>query len=57
MDQVKVVTKAADDEPVTADEIAEYREMRPILRQMVQDWQVLRGPTGCPAMRHILAPK
>lgn len=45
------------DEPVTPEEVAEYRRMRPVLRQIVEDWPTLRGPQGCPAMRHILAPK
>lgn len=46
-----------DDDPVTPEEVAEYRRMRPVLRQIVAEWPTLRGPSGCPAMRHILAPK
>ena len=45
------------DAPVTPEELAEYRRIRPVLLQIVEDWPTLRGPQGCPAMRHILAPK
>ena len=43
-------------EPVTPEEVAEYRRMKPVLLQIVKDWPTLRGANGCPAMRHILAP-
>lgn len=41
--------------PITEAEIAEYREMRPQLQRIIEDWRRLRGQQGCPAMRHILA--
>lgn len=45
------------DDPVTPEEIEEYRRIRPILLQIVAEWPTLRGDRGCPAMRHILAPE
>ena len=57
MEQAQVATaEAANDEPPSMDEVNEYRRIRPILQAMIKDWQALRGPNGCPAMRHILDP-
>ena len=52
---VEVETELSGD-PVTPEEVAEYRRMKPVLLQIVKDWPALRGPKGCPAMQHILAP-
>lgn len=41
-------------EPPTAEEIAEYRRIRPALLRMVEEWQIVRGPGGCPVMAHLL---
>jgi hypothetical protein len=56
MNQIVAVT-TEDEEPVTREEIAEYRKMKPILRQIVAEWPVLRGADGCPAMNFILDAK
>ena len=57
MEQAVVAAEAANDDAVTPEEVREYRAIRPELLQMLAEWRVLRGPNGCPAMRHILAPK
>lgn len=40
--------------PVTPEEIAEYRQMRPILLRMIADWDKLTASTGCPVAHQIL---
>lgn len=52
-----VAVEVEDEDPVTPEEIREYRQIRPVLLQIVAEWPVLRGPQGCPAMSHILTPK
>lgn len=42
------------DQPATAQELSEYRRIRPLLLEIIEDWQTLRGARGCPAMSHIL---
>lgn len=42
-------------EPAPSDaEIREYREMLPRLRQMMTEWEQLKGAQGCPVMRGVL---
>jgi hypothetical protein len=40
--------------PLTDEEIAEFRRLRPLLIKMLADWGTLSGPTGCPVVHHIL---
>ena len=54
LEAIEVV--APDDAPASVDELREYRRIRPLLLAMIEDWQKLKSPQGCPAMRHILAP-
>lgn len=54
MEQVQAVQIEDDDGPVTPEEVTEYRQLRPVLLKMVEEWQTLRSSQGCPAMRHIL---
>ena len=39
--------------PASDEELAEYRAMLPILRQMIREREVLIGAQGCPVMRGI----
>lgn len=39
--------------PVTAEEIAEYRRMRPLLLKMLREWEAIKGAGGCPVARRI----
>lgn len=38
----------------TNEELAEYRRIRPRLLQMLREWEMLKGPRGCPVARSIL---
>jgi hypothetical protein len=38
--------------PVTAAELAEYRKLKPLLIQMLKEWQKIR--TGCPIARRTI---
>jgi hypothetical protein len=40
--------------PASDDELAEYRRIRPLLLQMLAEWQTLKGPNGCPVARSLL---
>lgn len=47
--------KREEREPGPTDaELREYREMLPLLRQMMKEWESLKGAQGCPVMRGIL---
>lgn len=39
--------------PPSDEELAEYRAMLPILRQMIKEREVLMGAQGCPVMQGI----
>lgn len=43
--------------PASEAELAEYRRIRPLLLQMLAEWQTLRSSTGCPVMGQILGPQ
>lgn len=40
--------------PLTDEEVAEFRRLRPLLAKMMADWEVLKSPSGCPVMHHVL---
>jgi hypothetical protein len=40
--------------PVTGQELAEYRKLRPRLLAMLEGWERLVSPGGCPAARSVL---
>jgi hypothetical protein len=41
----------------TEDELAEYRRIRPLLLQMLQEWETAKNRQhGCPVLANILAP-
>lgn len=40
--------------PITAEEIAEYRQMRPLLMKMLEEWQQVATTGGCPVARQII---
>jgi hypothetical protein len=42
-------------DPPTSEEIAEYRRIKPLLLQIIQEWKILKGPDGCPVARQILS--
>lgn len=44
----------AEIEPLSLEEAAEYRRIRLMVLEMLEDWEKLRGQMGCPVMRHIL---
>lgn len=47
--------KREEREPAASDaELREYREMLPKLRQMLREWEQLKGANGCPVMQGIL---
>jgi hypothetical protein len=37
----------------TGAELAEYRRIRPLLLQMLAEWEVIKGSIGCPIARRI----
>lgn len=39
---------------VTHAEVAEYRELLPQMRQMLKEWQSVKGSNGCPVARSLL---
>ena len=51
----------------TAEELAQYRRILPMLLMlaertpelmaMMREWQVIKGPTGCPVMSSLLPPE
>jgi hypothetical protein len=51
----------------TTEELAEYRRIRPMLillaerapelMAMMREWQVIKGPEGCPVMSSLLPPE
>ena len=43
--------------PATEDELAEYRRIRPLLLQMLSEWEQIKGSGGCPVARSITAPR
>lgn len=45
---------AAREAPVTGQELAEYRRLRPRLLAMLDGWERLVSPKGCPAARSVL---
>lgn len=40
------------DQP-TPEELAEYRRMLPLLRQLLADWEALKSKQGCPVFHRI----
>jgi hypothetical protein len=50
----KPVNKTVFEAPVTAEEVAEYRRLRPLLLQMLEEWQMIRSSQGCPVFRQIV---
>ena len=40
--------------PATDAELIEYRQMRPKLLKMLEEWEAIYGPGGCPVARQIL---
>lgn len=43
-------------EPVTAEEVAEYRRIKPELLKMLAEWQLVRSTAGCPVFREVIDP-
>lgn len=39
---------------VTHAEVAEYRRLLPQMRQMLDEWQAVKGSNGCPVARSLL---
>jgi len=42
--------------PVSDEELAEYRRLKPLLLQMLAEWEQIKGSGGCPVARSITAP-
>lgn len=40
--------------PITSEELAEYRRMRPLLLKMLKEWDAITASGGCPVARHVL---
>lgn len=40
-------------QPATAEELAEYRQMWPLVMQMLREWEMIKGSGGCPIARRI----
>jgi hypothetical protein len=47
-------SKPRREPPMTDEEIAEYRRIRPRLLRMLDEWDRLKGPLGCPVARHVV---
>jgi len=47
---------AGDAQPVTAEELAEYRRIKPDLLQMMAEWRLIRSRAGCPIFREVVDP-
>lgn len=47
----------AGEPPITEDEVAEYRRLRPELLKMMAEWRLVRSAKGgCPVFREIIDP-
>jgi hypothetical protein len=40
--------------PASQAELAEYRRLRPLLLQMLKEWEAIKGSGGCPVARQIV---
>lgn len=43
--------------PVTDEEVAEYRRIKPLLLKMLREWDLVKGSGGCPVARNLVAPE
>lgn len=43
--------------PPTAEEMDEYRRMWPLVKQMLREWDAVKGPGGCPIAARIVSPE
>lgn len=39
----------------TVEELAEYRRIKPLLLEMLREWQLTKGPGGCPVLKKVLS--
>lgn len=40
--------------PLTDAEISEYRRIKPLLQQLMVEWETLKSEKGCPVARSLL---
>lgn len=41
--------------PASEDELAEYRRIKPLLLEMLREWEMVKGSGGCPVARNLIA--
>jgi len=40
-------------QPATAEELEEYRRVWPLVKQMLKEWEAVKGSGGCPIAQRI----